>query len=161
MPQQNTGYTVEQLSDHLQLEKLINTYHWRADSLDWVGWSETFTEDAVFNLPNSFGLLKGRKEILEVCRGNMAHVYKIMQHIMINLDFELTGADSATGHANLIFTGVADPSEPTQYVQSGGRYVWEFRRTAAGWRIHKAHLDFIWNNGGDKESVLKSKAQAR
>lgn len=142
------------LEDQLQLQKLINTYHWRADQLDWQGWSETFTEDAVFDLPNAFGLLKGRKQIHDICKGNMAHVYKAMQHIMVNLDFEITGADSASGRANLIFSGIADPAKPTEYVQSGGRYQWEFRRTRDGWRIAKAHLIFLWSNGGDKESVL-------
>ena len=145
------------LEDQLQLRKLINVYHWRADHFDWQGWSETFTEDAVFDLPNSFGLLRGRKEIRDVCKGNMAHVYKIMQHIMVNLDFEVTGHDTATGHANLIFSGVADLNKPTEYVQSGGRYNWEFLRTKEGWRISKAHLVFLWSNGGDKESVLTAK----
>jgi SnoaL-like domain len=148
------GPTIEQLDDQLQLQKLMNTYGWRADQLDWKGWSQTFTEDAVFDLPNSFGLLKGRKQIHDVCKGNMAHVYKIMQHIMVNLDFEITGPNSATGRGNLIFSGVADPAVPTQFVQSGGRYNWKFKRTKAGWRIHRARLDFLWNNGGDKESVF-------
>ena len=150
----NDGAKIKYLDDQLQLRKLINTYHWRADHHDWEGWSQTFTEDAVFDLPNSFGLLNGRKEIHDVCKGNMAHIYKIMQHIMVNLDFEITGPDSATGHANLIFTALADPSKPTQFVQSGGRYNWEFKRTPAGWRIHRARLDFLWNNGGDKEAVF-------
>ena len=153
----NESAKIGNFEDNLLLEKLINTYHWRADHFDWKGWSETFTEDAEFDLPNSFGMLKTRKQIHDVCKGNMDHVYKVMQHIMVNLDFEVTGADSATGHGNLIFTGISNPDQPSQFVQSGGRYKWEFRRTNDGWQICKAHLIFIWNNGGDKESVLTAK----
>jgi SnoaL-like domain len=142
------------LDDQLQLQKLMNTYGWRADKFDWKGWSQTFTEDAIFDLPNSFGLLKGRKQIHDVCKGNMDHIYKDMHHIMVNLDFEITGRNTADGRGNLIFVGVANTAVPTQYVQSGGRYNWKFKRTKAGWRIHRARLDFLWNNGGDKESVF-------
>jgi hypothetical protein len=144
----------DHLEDQLELQKLINTYHWRADHHEWESWSHTFTEDAVYDLPNSFGLLKSRQEIHDVCKANMAQIYKIMQHIIVNLDFEITGPDSATGHGNLIFTALADPAQPTEFIQSGGRYNWEFKRTKAGWRIHRARLDFLWNNGGDKESVF-------
>jgi hypothetical protein len=45
----------------------------------------------VLDLPNSFGLLTGRKETHDVCKGNMDHIYD-----MVNLYFEITGPDSGT-----------------------------------------------------------------
>jgi SnoaL-like domain len=142
------------LHDLALLERLINDYHWRADHFDWVGWAASFTEDAIFELPSTFGALKGRTEIREVCKANMDHVYDTMQHVMVNLHFEVTGSEAATGHGNLIFTAVPDAAKPHEFYQAGGRYVWKFRRTAEGWRICEARLDFLWNNGGDQASVF-------
>lgn len=150
--------TLDSLMDHLELEKLINTYHWRADQFDWQGWSECFTEDAVFDLPNYHGLLTGRKQIHDVCKNSMDLVCKVMQHVIVNLDFELTGKDMATGRGNLIFIGLPNPAKQTQNYQAGGRYSWEFRRMPDGWRICRARLDFLWNNGKDNESVFSPRS---
>ncbi len=136
------------------LTKLINNYHWRADHFDWVGWADSFTDDAEFELPGTFGMMKGRQQIHDICKGNMDHVYDTMQHVMVNLDFEITGVDSATGHGNLIFTAIPDAAKPHEYYQAGGRYNWKFKRTAAGWKICAARLDFLWNNGGDQSAVF-------
>jgi len=144
---------IEQLA---ALEKLINTYHWRADHFEWRAWADCFAEDATFNLPDTFGQMKGRQEIHDVCKGNMDHVYDIMQHVMVNLDFELTDADTATGTGNLIFTGVPDKNRPDQLYRSGGRYRWTFRKTAEGWRIADATLVFLWNSGEDADSVFSN-----
>jgi hypothetical protein len=43
----------------------------------------------------------------------------------------------------LIFTALSGESKPTNFVQSGGRYNCKFKRTKAGWRIHRARLDFL------------------
>ncbi|MGD9604121.1 MAG: nuclear transport factor 2 family protein [Gammaproteobacteria bacterium] len=141
-------------SDVYALARLINNYHWRADHFDWVGWADSFTEDAEFDLPGTFGMMKGRQQIHDICKGNMDHVYEAMQHVMVNLDFEVGGADSATGHGNLIFTAIPDAARPHEYYQAGGRYNWKFRRTSAGWKICTARLEFLWNNGGDQSDVF-------
>ncbi len=154
MTAKETRVTLDSLLDHLELEKLINMYQWRADEFDWAGWSECFTEDAVFDMPNYQGLLTGRKQIHDVCKASMDLACKVMQHLIVNVDFELTGKDTATGRANLIFIGLPDPDQQTQSYQSGGRYHWKFRRTTDGWRICRGRLDFLWNNGKDEESLL-------
>jgi len=160
MPDLSVEERLKRLEDEAGLKKLINTYHKRADAFDWAGWAETFTEDAVFLLPNSFGTLRGRQTIHDVCKGNMDHVYDVFQHIMINLDFEVDGSDTATGTANLIFTGLVDRAAQTKYYQSGGRYKWTFKRTPQGWRIAHAWLEFIWNNGADADQVFKPAEEA-
>jgi len=140
--------------DIASLHKLIDNYHWQADHFEWVAWAESFTEDCEFDLPGTFGVMRGRQQIHDICKGNMDHVYATMQHVMVNLDFDVTGTDTATGHGNLIFTAVPDATQPHQFYQAGGRYRWEFRRTPAGWRISRARLDFLWNNGGDQADVF-------
>lgn len=159
MPNQTSSEAVDRLQDQLLLAKLINSYHWCADHFDWVGWADSFTEDAEFEFAGGFGVMKGRQQIHDICKGNMDHVYDTMQHIMVNLDFEITGPDSATGHGNLIFSALPDATKPNQYYQSGGRYRWQFRRTPGGWKISRAHLEFLWNNGSDADQVFVGKDQ--
>ena len=157
---ENLEARIARLEDLDALKKVINVYHQRADRFDWNAWAESFTEDSVFVFAESFGTMTGRQQILDICRDSMDHIYGVMQHIMINLDFELTGQDTATGHGNLIFTGIPDAAKPDQFVQSGGRYDWQFRRTPDGWRIAHSQLEFIWNNGGDSDDVFASKDAA-
>ena len=140
-----------------QLTRLINTYHQRADAFDWDGWAETFVEDANFYFENGFGHMAGRDGIKEICKSSMDPFYDLMQHIMINLDFELTGPDTAKGRANLIFSAVFDKAHRDRFYQAGGRYRWDFRKTADGWRITDAHLEFLWNNGQDIDAVFEAK----
>ncbi|MBT8445614.1 MAG: nuclear transport factor 2 family protein [Gammaproteobacteria bacterium] len=151
-----TEKTIQRLADMAALEKLINDYHWRADNFDWKGWADSFTKDAEFELPDTFGMMRGRKEIHDICKGNMDHVYGAMQHVMVNLDFDITGKNSATGHGNLIFTAIPDPEKPSECFTSGGRYNWEFTRTGKGWKISRARLVFLWNNGQDTADVFAS-----
>ncbi len=157
MSDRKSNASVESLNDQLLLQQLINTYHWRADQFDWEGWAATFTEDSVFEFVGGFGTMTGRQQIHDTCKGNMDHVYEVMQHVIVNLDFELTGTDTATGHGNLLFSALPDASKPTRYYQSGGRYEWQFRRTAQGWRIAHTRLQFLWNNGLDQDAVFESR----
>ena len=67
---------LDQIEELAALEQLIHTYHWNADHFDWKAWAECFTEDATFNLPGTFGLMKGRQAIHDTCKGNMDSVYR-------------------------------------------------------------------------------------
>lgn len=143
---------IRRIEDELALKALINSYHKRADALDWAGWAESFTEDAVFEF-KSFGTMRGRQAIHDTCKAAMAHVYDAFQHYMVNLDFELAG-DTATGTGNLVFVGLTDAAAPTRHYMAGGRYQWRFARIAGGWRIRQARLEWLWNNGADAERVF-------
>lgn len=139
------------------LTRLINSYHQTADRFDWEDWATHFTDDAVFVFEHGFGEMAGREGILEICKSSMDPFYDLMQHIMVNLDFEITGPDTASGRANLIFTAIFDSEKRDNYYQAGGIYRWDFRKTAEkGWLISKAYLDFVWNNGNDQGSVFES-----
>lgn len=150
---------IQRIEDELALNKLINTYHKRADAFDWAGWADTFVDDAVFEFDTGFGLMEGKQMIHDTCKAAMDHVYEDQQHIMINLDFDIDG-DSATGTGNLIFAATTDASNPVDHYMAGGRYRWKFQRTAQGWRIKHTNLQWLWNNGADKDSVFNAKADA-
>lgn len=145
------------LEDKQALAEHMNHYCKTADRFDWATWAETFTEDSVFEFIGGFGDMQGRQTIHDTCKGSMDHVYDVMQHMMANLDFTVDG-DTATGTGNLIFTGIMDAAKPTEYYMSGGRYQWRYRRVGTGWKIAHTRLEFIWNNGGDKDAVFQEKA---
>lgn len=147
MSDSNVESRIVQLEELAALEKLMNTYHWRVDQFDWDGWAECFTKDAVFELPNLFGKLNGQDEIVSTCKENMDDVYDEIQHIMINLDFELVDAETATGHGNLIFTGIENRNKPDEAYTTGGRYTWIYKKEEGAWRIHHSTCLFLWNNG--------------
>lgn len=156
MADQGVEQRIQILEDKQALAEHMNLYCKTADRFDWADWADTFTEDSVFEFIGGFGDMRGRQTIHDTCKGSMDHVYAVMQHLMSNLDFEVDG-DNATGTGNLIFTGIMDAAKPTGYYMSGGRYQWKYRRTDAGWKIAHTKLEFIWNNGGDKDAVFQEK----
>lgn len=159
MTNQSLEARIQLIEDRRAIEHLVNEYHKRADAFDWAGWSETIAEDGVLDFPTGFGKMSGRKNIHDTCKASMDHVYEVMQHVIVNLDIEVNG-DTATGTANLLFTGIMKASDPTKYYQCGGRYKFNFQRTPQGWLIGRYFLEFIWNNGGDADSVFEHKDTA-
>ncbi|MCB2044894.1 MAG: nuclear transport factor 2 family protein [Novosphingobium sp.] len=146
---------LERLENIHALTRLINSYHQTADRFDWDGWAEHFTDDATFYFEHGFGEMTGREGIKEICKSSMDPFYDLMQHIMVNLDFEITGPATATGRANLIFTAVFDTEKRDNFYQAGGIYRWDFSKTDKGWLIANAYLDFVWNNGNDTDGVFE------
>lgn len=142
------------LEDERALQRLINDYLNLADQRRWTEWSDTFIEDAVFDLPNSFGLMKGRQEIYDVCVGKMEGVWDRTQHMIVNAHFDVEG-DHAKGTANIIFAAVPAGAAITDYYMMGGQYRWKFVRTQAGWKIADAWEEFIWNNGTPFQTVFE------
>ncbi len=144
---------MRRLEDRQALEKLIDDYLTRADRREWKEWAETFTEDANFDLPNSFGLMRGRQEIHDICVGKMDEAWARTQHMIVNADFDLDG-DSATGSANIIFCGLPVGGARENPYMMGGIYRWKFTRTAQGWKICDAWEEFLWNNGTQESEIF-------
>lgn len=141
------------LEDKRALERLILDYLQRADARQWRAWLETFTPAANFDLPNSFGLMRGQQEIYDTCVGKMEGTWAETQHMIVNTDFDIDG-DHATGTANICFAGVPAGGAPADVYTMGGRYRWRFVRTADGWKIDDAWEEFIWNNGAGPKAVF-------
>ena len=139
--------------DWQALARLIDDYLSLADARRWTEWSETFTEGANFDLPNAFGLMRGRKEIYDICVGKMEGAWEMTQHMIVNCDFDIHG-DSATGSANIIFTGVPPGGDRAAPYTMGGIYRWKFARTPIGWKIDDAWEEFLWNNGTEESEIF-------
>lgn len=134
---------LQRIEDERAIEKLVNTYAKRADAFDWAGWSETFTEDAIFDTAGMFKLMKGRQIIHDLFKGDMDDLYENMQHVIVNLDFDVAG-DCASGTGNLIFAGTMDKDQLTRCHMAGGRFTWDFVRTKGGWRFSHTRLEVLW-----------------
>jgi hypothetical protein len=137
---------LQTLEDKQALASLLNRYIQAVDSFDWVGWGECWTADAVANLGSQHGLLEGRDAIVAASRQGRA-IYEArggMQHILINLEFELDG-DTATGTGNLLYASSVDSAGAPPDRAIGGKYRWRFMREAPGWQIARADLVRTWN----------------
>lgn len=120
---------VQLLEDQAELTALLNRYCLAADTDDFDGHADCFTEDAV--LVTRMGESRGRAAIIEMNR-SFAVDYAKLQHSMSNMSFEVDG-DRATGRSSLRFTAVASEGEPA--AERAGRYEFEFRREDGRWRI--------------------------
>jgi len=149
-----TELRIRLIEDELAIKHLIDEYGRRADTLDWEYWTETFTEDSMFDFDGSFGVMQGRDNIRETCRGNMAPVYEDFMHYMLNTIVSVDGSDIATGTGNIVFVGLPDKSRPDEFFAMGGRYKWEFRREHDGWKISRTHVTFLWNTNADINEVF-------
>lgn len=149
---------LERLEAKADLGSLVQRYVTTADCRQWREWVTCFTPDAQFDLPNSFGLMKGREEIYDVCVSKMDHVWAQTQHNVVNRDFRVDG-DTASGTADISFTGLPVDADPTGFYAMGGRYRWKFTKDRDGnWAIADAWEEFIWNNGSEQQSVFANEA---
>jgi len=145
---------LERLEAKADLHALVQRYVTTADARQWRDWVQCFTPDAQFDLPNSFGLMKGRDEIYDVCVGKMDHVWAHTQHNVVNRDFQVDG-DTASGTANIFFSGLPVDADPTESYAMGGRYRWKLTRESGGqWAMADAWEEFIWNSGSAQEAVF-------
>lgn len=138
--------TTDDLREQLALKDHINTYHWLADTFQWKDWSNLLSEDTVFEGVATGFVARGRKQALELLQPAIEDYYQRTQHIIVNLMFELADEKTATGHGNLLFTGVPHADKPQIHYTAGGFYQWRFVKTDR-WRTQHTRLEFIWEGG--------------
>lgn len=146
------------LEDKDALATLMNDYQRLGDEDRYADWAQCWTEDAVFEMPNGFGNLHGRREIFEVCDRQMK-AFATQEHVIANMQFTVLG-DEAAGAGVLVFIGVHDAARPDGNILTGGHYRWRFRRTVGGWKIAHARLIFIWQLGGDRDGTFAASGEA-
>ena len=147
---------VAEIREELALRRHMNNYHWLADNWRWDDWAQLLTEDSVFEHVSGGVTFRGRKEIRELCAGELERNYQACQHIIANCNFVLTSADTATGTGNLWFVGIPDTSHPKVNSSSGGRYQWKFVKTVDGWRTSHTRLHVVWEAGSDVASMFET-----
>jgi len=134
------------LEDKEKLATLLNEYCNIADAHDWVGYANTYIEDAVMTF-EEWGDVVGRDAIVKAA--GVEQRYEGLQHSMTNMQFEVNGSDKATGTAYLCFWATPELAKPETNYGFGGPYKFEFVRTADGWKISRMRLKKVWAQGVD------------
>ncbi len=138
---------VEAIEFRFALEDLILRYQQAADRHDWTAWAACFTEDAIYEIPSSFGVMRGREAIHDQCKADMHDAFEKMQHIIVNQGFERSGTERAKGQANFVFAATPHARRPGKNYVCGGRYRWEFRLCESIWLISRASAEYLWHIG--------------
>jgi ketosteroid isomerase-like protein len=129
------------IEDRLAIEDLMVSYCTAVDSLsDIEAICDVFTEDGVFDL-SGIGLPKasghaGIRAFFEGVFADMTH----HAHYLTNFAITAYHGDTASARAYIIGMGRArDGNEVTV----NGRYYFDVRRTAQGWKATRYTMDFM------------------
>lgn len=121
-------------SDWLELLALEGAYSATFDTRDGDGWAALFTEDGSYE-GRQYGqsaVYTGHEELSKVCAEFPFHVAH-----MIYVPHFVIGDDEAVARMNLSVALLADGSAFGHSMVQHGYYDVRYRRTAAGWRIHR------------------------
>ncbi|KAK5721163.1 hypothetical protein LTR17_014804 [Elasticomyces elasticus] len=144
---------LQRLEDHNELAGLLNRYCNTADAKDWDGYAGCYVDDGAVMTFESWGDVVGKDAIKNAA--SVEQRFEGLQHTMTNMQFEVDGADKATGTAYLWFCATPHTSKPNINYAFGGPYRFEFARTSNGWRIKSMWLRKIWAQGEDTEGVFE------
>lgn len=139
------------IEDRLAIQDVLVAYAHAVDTIGNIdGILDVFTEDAVFDL-SGIGLAAvhghaGIREFFTNVFANMAH------HAHYLTNFAITGydGDTASIRAYVIGMGVGKDGRG---VTVNGRYYFDVRRTAAGWKATRYTMDFLMPLTGTLENA--------
>ncbi|NML93712.1 nuclear transport factor 2 family protein [Novosphingobium sp. TW-4] len=139
------------IEDRLAIQDLMIAYAHAVDTIGNIdGILDVFTEDAVFDL-SGIGLaaLEGHDGI----RGFFTNVFANMAHhahYLTNFAVTAYAGDTASMRAYVIGMGVGKDGST---VTVNGRYYFDVRRTAAGWKATRYTMDFLLPLSGTLENA--------
>lgn len=136
-------YTLEQISDRLEIEDLIADYADAIDRGDIDALDHIFTPDAQIDYSAMGGAIGSYPEIKQFLKKSLG-AFKSTQHLIANYQIKLDG-DRASGKIMCFnpmeFAG--DKAPPVFFL--GLWYLDEYVRTADGWRICKRSEQKSWS----------------
>lgn len=139
-------YTVEQLSDKLEITETLYRYATALDTRDRELLREVFLEDAVFLIGAGVGRYDGVEAIGSVVTEFLGGL-EASQHIITNPVIELDG-DTASSRCYLHAQHyMPDQRTGGNTLEIGGTYHDQLVRTADGWRIRQRELEVTWTEG--------------
>jgi ketosteroid isomerase-like protein len=129
------------IGDRLAINDLMVAYCTAVDSLhDVQAVCDVFTEDAVFDL-SGIGLPKAEGH--DGIRGFFTGVFDGMSHHAHYLtNFAMTGYHGDTASARAYIIGMGRAKDGNE-VTVNGRYFFDVRRTANGWKATRYTMDFM------------------
>jgi ketosteroid isomerase-like protein len=139
------------IEDRLAIQDLLVAYAHAVDSLDDIdAICDVFTDDAIFDL-SGIGLASvvghsGIRGFFENVFANMAN----HAHYLTNFAITAYAGDHASIRAYVIGMGMGKDG---QGVTVNGRYYFDVRRTAAGWKATRYSMDFLMPLSGTLENA--------
>lgn len=145
MSREETG--IQTLRDELSIRELVARYSDAVGRRDEKAWSETWVEDAVWNVgPNR---AEGRESIVETWSTLMnlfRFVMQLPQSGVVTLD-----GDAAEGTWHVLELGWPAEGDATCTL---GIYRDRYRRTPAGWRFAERSFHFVYTGPPDLSGRL-------
>lgn len=139
-------YTVEELSDKLEITETLYRYATALDTRDRELLRDVFVEDAVFQIGAGVGEFRGVEAIGSVVTEFLGGL-EASQHIITNPVIELDG-DRARSRCYLHAQHyMPDQRTGGNTLEIGGTYHDRLVRTADGWRIEQRELEVTWTEG--------------
>ena len=144
------AYTLQQISDYIEIRDLCARYNHYADLADGQNYAALYTEDGEFHIAG-IGIYRGRTEIAAACEAT-----KVTVHVTTDPLIEFAG-DTARQNSRAIFVYRALDGSKNEFVATG-RYIDELQRTSEGWRFHcrRAEMDLKVEEALRKMTVTES-----
>ena len=133
---------VRKLLDRAEINDLLLAYARCADTKDWEGFADLFTDDGYLVLP--FGKLE-KKDMSRAVRSVLAP-WQATQHLFANVAITIDGDHATTNHY-LQATHVPEANSASEHADIGGWYDNTCRRTPDGWKLVSVSLTFVWHDG--------------
>ena len=134
-----TVLTPQQISDHIEIDRVLQRYFRSMDTWDYDLLAKVFTPDAVLHYEALEGARTSYPEMIPQFREFNRH-FSFMQHVGSQLLIDLDGdeARSTSGLRALHVQTARDGSENRWAIY--GTYRDLHRRTPEGWRIAERHF---------------------
>ena len=139
-----SDFTLQELSDRVQIRELLDTYAAGIDTRDWALLVSCCTPDAELDY-SAYGGPKGSvQEAVEWIATAMSQI-AVSQHLVTNVRVSVDG-DVATSQCYLFSPLAADtPAGQRRTFLVGGHYADRLRRTDEGWRIEQRVAGPSWS----------------
>ncbi len=138
-------FSLQELSDRLEIQDLVFLYAHLIDSRQFDQLREVFTEDAFVDYSVYGGSVGDLETTIDFLKQAVTHeLFPNCQHLNANVHVTLDG-DTASGRV-MCFNPMemTMPGGGLQTYMLGLWYVDEYRRTPAGWRISRRVEEKSW-----------------
>ena len=97
------GYSPQELADRAEIHDVIVRYGWAIDTKDWALLDTCFTDDAEVDYSSNPGGKKGPYRQIRSWLEKMISAFPITQHLMSNIDVQLSGDNPPAGARGIQF----------------------------------------------------------
>lgn len=139
-----TEEQVQWLTDRAQIHDLVLQYARTADTKDYEGYANLFSDDGRILWP------LGRIDKKDIARSISVILgpFERTHHLFANIGIEIEG-DTARSNHYLQAVHVGSGADSGDHADIGGWYNNHYRRTPDGWKIVSVELNFIWSGGSE------------